>query len=371
MKNELQPAWVCLGMLLILLTAIPAGAWGQSCSNDDPDVTLTFTDLGLGTVQIFYLSDFDPSDVSHHPLLFSFSVTNQGGAIRTLRLGFEVHSESDQLLDGMTESFPVAPSETKTGTNQQLSDETSEFELDSFDISSAGEELEDTILEIGYLPEGEYTFILTLTDVALATEISRCEFTITVTNPRTIDLIFPGSWFGGDLPPEASPLPQFQWQSRASRFNFRLCPVLPGDASGDEVMENEPVYASLDFATGFVGTHTFLYPPSAEELVDGQGYCWQVEAIVPTSSGDVLFYSDILCFEFGTAAGGGSLDRILNLLQLGLPPGRLAQILEQLEGLEPTGYVTIDGIQVSLEDLEQLLEILLAEGWEVGDVEIE
>ena len=354
-------------LLAVLWIIWPGGVRAQSCTNDDPEVILTLTDLGIGVIEVFYLADFDPSDEALHPLLFRFTISNLGMDSRELELRFEVHSEEDQLLEGFSEPFALAPGEVKSATNQELSDENSEFDLDSIDISATGEALKDAILETGYLPEGDYTFILALNDVATSIQISICELTVTVTNPRAVDPILPGSAFGGNLPVENAALPQFQWQSRAIRFNFRLCSALPGDGSGEEVMENEPVYENLDFDTGFRGTHTFLYPLSAEALVPGASYCWQVEALVPTSGGEATFYGDILCFEVDS----GALESIASSLPLTLPPGVLDALLALLWGYEPTGNITIDGVPMSAAELQALLDSLLAAGWEIGEVRFE
>lgn len=365
MKTSLHPT--ALLFLVLLWISWPGGAGAQSCTNDDPEIILTLTDLGIGLVDIFYLADFDPADEALHPLLFRFTVSNLGTAARELELRFEVHAESDQLLEGFSDPFSLAPGEIKGATNQELTDANSEFELDSIDISDTGEDLKDTIMETGYLPEGDYTFILALNDMDTGTQISICQLVIHVTNPRTLDPILPGSTFGGMLPIEYAALPQFQWQSQATRFNFRICPVLPGDASGEEVMENEPIYANLDFESLFHGTHSFLYPLSAEALVPGESYCWQVEALVPTSGGEATFYSDILCFEFA----GGDLETLRSSLPLTLPEEVLAAILALLSGYEPTGNVTLDGVPMSIVELQALLDSLLAEGWEIGDVRFE
>ncbi len=354
-------------IIIALTVAWTVSATAQSCTDDDPDIVLTMTDLGISTVEIFYLADFDPSDGSLHPLLFQFSAANTGDDLRQLVLRFEVNSEDAQLLEGVSDPFNLAAGEVKSATNQELSDDNSDFDLNTMSISDAGEELKDVVLEVGYLPEGEYTFVLALVDVATTEQVSICYLSFHVSNPRSIDLIFPGGSFGGALPITLTTLPQFQWQSDAVNFNFRLCPVLPGDASGEEVMENAPVYENLDFVTGFLNTHTFLCPLSAEAFVPDESYCWQIEALVPTSGGGVVFYSDILCFQ----VGAGMFDELIASLPINLPPGVLASILSLLQDYQATGNVTLDGVAISATELQGLLDNLLAEGWEIGEARFE
>ena len=360
------------GMILaaLVLACLPAVTAAQTCSNEDPDIALNMADLGLGAAKMFYLSDFDPDDTSLDPLLFSFTLQNLGTSMRQLELWLAVDHDGERLLEGHSDPFDLIGGDMLTGTNRDLGSAGSRFELNTFDISGAGEELEQVILETGYLPEGEYLFELSLREDGET--LSVCVILLHVTNPRAVNLISPGEAFSDSPPLQEYAHPVFQWQSRAERFTLRLCPVLSGDWSGEEAMENEPVFEKLDFATGFTGTHTFLYPPSAEILEEGRSYCWQVEAEVLTSSGTVSFQSEIYCFRVSLTGSGRAFedDFIYALLAL-LPPDLMDEILAELEGCRPTGDYVLDGGSVTGAELLQALELALLSGWEVGDWEVQ
>ena len=361
--------WIGAAALALLLACLPSPAGAQSCSDEDPYIHLSMTDLGLGSSKMFYLSDFDPDNTSLDPLLFSFEVQNLSTPMRQLELWLSVDHEGERLLEGHSDPFDLLGMEILSGTNRDLGDPGSRFELNTFDISGAGEELENQILETGFLPEGEYLFELSMREAGEA--LSACVITLNVTNPRAVNLVSPGDIFSDTPPVQDTPFPIFQWQSRAEQFSFRLCPVLPGDWSGEESMENQPVYENLDFATGFTGMHTFLYPPSAEILEDGQSYCWQVHAEVMTSSGTVGFSSEIFCFEVQLASTAVTESDLLEMLLALLPAELHEDILAELQGYRASGEILIDGSAVTNTELLQLLETSLLDGWEVGEWEVE
>jgi len=358
--------------LCVIGMAAASFAIAEPCDDFYPErVALTMSDLGLGLIDVFYLSDFDPSDLGSHPVLFSFTVENRGEEPLELKLGFEVSAADGNLLRGESSAFPVLVGQTKPGTNLDLSSAGSEFKLGKLDISAAGDELEQVVLETGYLPEGDYEFRLAVMDAGGGEELSVCILTAHVSNPRTVVPIYPGALFAESLPLEGAILPLFQWESLASRFSLRLCPVLPGNLSGEEVMENLPVYEKFDFSTGFSGLHSFLYPSSAEELLPGASYCWQVEALVSTSGGEVLFPGEIFCFEIEPGASLEANDELLQTLLLLLPPGLLDDALAELQGFGSTGEASVDGLDIPTSELPLFLQSLLSQGWVPGTVEVE
>jgi len=365
-------SWILLGVLLttFAMTA-PTGATAQTCDNEDPEIELGLVDLGLSAVGIFYLSDFRPAAEGGAAPLFRFGVGNLGAGARELVLGLQLESESGPLFSAATDPFTVEGGQTLSGSNLDLASSGSMFEMSKLEMSDTADDLESLILQLGFLPAGIYSIRLNLTDPASDEELSACFITFTVNNPRAVDLILPGAPFVADLPAEGSPFPLFQWRSEAARFDFRLCPVLPGDASGEEVMGNEPIHEHLGIDTAFTGTHTWLYPPGAEPLVAGGRYCWQVEAIVPTSSGDITFSSEIFCFEMATTRAASGFDELLDLLSQILPPGTLDELAPRLEGFRSTGEVAVNGEALSPAEMMVLIRTLLSAGWQVGNPEIE
>jgi hypothetical protein len=359
--RTLAAAAVALGAIVAVSTGAPSPAFAQF-TNTNPSV-MTVTDLGLTNVEMFFVSDFDPSDIGLHPLLFRIEVTNPDASNPTsFRLQFTVTGEAE-LIDGETDPIDFAPSERKFATNRDFTNEGSEFDLDRLSISTEAKDLEDVILETGFLPEGVYAFELILTENG--TEVARSTGEVNVTNPRNIELIAPGDTFGGRLPRVTNPFPQFQWVSLASQFRFVLCPVLPGDTSGEEVMENQPVFHTI------TGLNNLAYPASAEQLANNHRYCWQVTSIIDASGGPFEVPSDIFCFRMSTGIPVQAFNEIMRTITANMPGEVMDAIMTQLREYSPTGVVTVGGRQVSVSDLTTLLEQLRAQGWRVGDVEVQ
>jgi hypothetical protein len=111
-----------------------------------------------------------------------------------------------------------------------------------------------------------------------------------ITRPEALG---PGVLYGNLIEELSNPNPQFQWFSQASKFEFALYPVLPGQSSQEEVLLNRPVFVKKEITSS-----SLLYPPSAELLENGQVYAWQVKGYFYTAKGVELLPSNVFWFKF-------------------------------------------------------------------------
>jgi len=350
---------------------VPAGQASGQCAA--PELTLT---LNHG-IEVFRVGDFDPSDTHYHPHILTVVICSDTTEVRQVKLGLVIDSDVHGILgQGETGPFDLLPGNI-TISNRGLTEASGIYELDNYHVTPEADELEELILELGYLPEGTYCFHLTMEPAGTGPHdfspitVEDC---LTVTNPINLELIQPGAPFGGECPYVLSSHPQFQWNSRASSWIIRIAEVEPGDVSGEDVMEHVPVYeAELGpsdvFGGGATGTISWNYPSAGEDLTRGASYCWQITALVETSGGTEEIPSEIFCFQRWDPEDEGS-GQILEILSR-IMPGLLEMLGPELEGLTPTGMIMLDGEFVDLAKLEEIINGIASGDLEVLEARIE
>jgi hypothetical protein len=346
-----RAAFLLAAAMVVFL--VPAGPAGAQC----PGVTVTLDH----SIEVFRVGDFDPSDTHFHPLIFTAQMCNNLSEPRQVKLGLVIDSDTQGVLGtGETMPFDLAPG-VITINNRDLTEASGIYELEDYHVMPEADELEDLILQLGYLPEGTYCFHLTMEpagDGPYDFEPITVEDCLTVTNPVNLELLQPGAPFGGACPYVLTAHPQFQWSSRASRWQIRIAMVEPGDGSGEDVMENVPVYeAELGptdvFGGGATGIISWNYPSAGEDLIRGQSYGWQVIALVETSGGTEEYPSEVFCFQYWNPEDQGA-EEILDVLSR-IMPELLDLLGPGLEGLTPTGTILVDGREVDLATLEGIV----------------
>jgi hypothetical protein len=236
-------------------------------------------------IETLRLSDFDPIRPAASPVVFRTYVTVSASPL-TLRLEVDVESQNFGFLGTATVDLgSVTPGQTVSVTNQ---------DFDTYELSDASNQVIELATERGFLPPDDYYFIVRVIDLENGDEVGTDTAVITTTNSGSqIDLVGPGSMLDQEPEPIATPYPVFQWFSDATRFNFALYEVRPGQASAEDIVASLPVFEQTSVPPG-----TFVYPNAAEELASGKRYAWQIEAISTTSSGDEAFPSEMLWFVY-------------------------------------------------------------------------
>jgi hypothetical protein len=319
----------------------------------------------LYNVESIYAADFVPENVGQQPDFLSIILQNGSGQGQNIVLEVSIRQErprSAELFRGTTDPFLLGPGARRI-TNRDLSNENSDVAIESYDISSDLDELNDQIRESGQLPAGSYLVQVTALRAPIGTVLGRGEVRLELVNPTRVELLTPGGRFGETPEIVQTANPRFQWSvdqglaSAPGTYQLRVAAV-EGAASPEEAMQAYPSWETITNAT------TALYPGSvsAIPLEPGKTYAWQVKREVRSSGGSVFLESPIFWFKMagGEDAEGsepaGELGAALQLDEL----ARALGLGGQLQGFRPTGQMTVDGKTVSGDTLETLLRAILA-----------
>lgn len=328
-------------------------------------------------MQTFYVADFmdlarESIDTSMMSDLFTVVIHNTPVTARevSLKVTLRIENLATLQLGGSTlawaqsQPFTIEASEMLQISNRDLGQEGSRFSIDSaksdFD-QETGEMLQDLILQTGLLPSCTFIFDVTIHD-EFEVEIAFDTRSIIVSNPSRVDLVGPGTEFGGSLPVIATDTPQFFWSTDAfasgfSRFRIRVVKV-EGAASAEEAMQGYATWEKI-----VEDQTTEIYPSSVEAIAleAGQTYAWQVERLVETSSGIHELQSDIFWFKLEDPSAGvigaGVEEEVSTMIAMILD---LQGLSSELEGYQPTGMVLVDGRPTDLNTLRNLFEQVLS-----------
>jgi hypothetical protein len=284
-------------------------------------------------IETLRMSDFDPIRPSASPVVFRSYIT-AGASPITLRLEVDVESQSYGFLGTATVALGrILPGETVVVTNQ---------DFDTYELSDASNQVIELATERGILPPDDYYFIIRAIDIQSGDELGTDTAIITTTNSGSqIDLVAPGALLGQEPEPLSNPYPIFQWFSDATRFNFALYEVRPGQATAEDIVASLPVFEQSDVPPG-----TFVYPNAAEVLVSGKRYAWQIQAISRTSSGEEAYPSELLWFLYE------GIDNPLTDEDPNAPQQMVTVAVEPQEAVLGAGESIM--LEASVEDLNDL-----------------
>ncbi|MFQ5649644.1 MAG: hypothetical protein ACE5IY_06850 [bacterium] len=344
-------------------------------------------------LDVFFLKDFDINRPGNGPPVFFVLIQNdtrlrdgsaEGKPRVVLRLSIKSQRHDVELSSGTTVPFTLMPNENIRLSNNDLFTNSGPYRFDEFRIASdLLADLLDDILTTGKLPSDVYKFKVELAQrteegqiIPFSGATTDDTFEIRVTNPRRLDLIFPGApatGRRGDCQRIFTNLPQFRWESDMRLFRVVVAEVRPGE-DPESILNQEPRFVrnyfiqknlrrripDLNFAElrgriEILPAPTFQYPASGEVLAlrPGKAYLWRVTGFVQSSSGLIPLQSEIFCF------GVPRLDR------LGSPMQQLGGLLKNLlgpdydkifgEGGELEGYeprrITFNGKEVTLPEI--------------------
>jgi hypothetical protein len=315
----------------------------------------------LQNAQILRVSDFNVTGSGSVSRLFELTITSNVPTNVILR--FQLTSDrfpGVSIVNAISQQFSI-PAGARTLTYQDLTlGGQIVYDAESLD------ELTDTILKIGRLPTGVYTFtVIAEGPTGQASDNQQ----IVVSNPTSLDLISPGAPVGGsECFAQFGLLPQFKWDSNADRFLITVCEAMPTNSSPEDVMQNQPRFQKMlcrgalrgqdpqcqDF---FDGSPAFLYPSGGLPLEYGKTYYWQVQAVIDAPSGEVRLPSEIWCFQISAIGDPGTEIMLQQLLSL-LSSGDLEALFREggpLHGFKPTGAAALNGRRMNLTELIGLL----------------
>ena len=256
--------------------------------------------------------------------------------------------------------------------------------LDRLDPSQA-EVIMQSVMTTGKIADGEYTFevnILSASDQVLQSDSK----TILVQSPVAISLESPAGTLSDTLDNTVyTTFPIFQWFSqicngcntfiRVAQFNSQT------HSSMEDAMEDQrvlPFDQTVDWYQ-IDNINSFQYPFSgAYPLEEGNVYCWQVMITMPTTSGSEEMVSTIASFKIGEPGNIESNEMMSNPLLMALQQllgdeqyNTLFGSGSELQGFNPTGQVDVNGITVDESTINNLLNQIMNNNYQIQSVTVD
>ena len=369
---------------------------------DPPNVTLQGEIFEYAT---YYINSFDINTGSTNVQIFRYTLSSVDTGFQEVKVHFKASMispslgiESNQtIIEVQTDPFRF-----KNGIlldNRFISSETTiiydmdsppnsiELKgqvLDRLDPSQA-EVIMQSVMTTGKIADGEYTFevnILSASDQVLQSDSK----TILVQSPVAISLESPAGTLSDTLDNTVyTTFPIFQWFSqicngcntfiRVAQFNSQV------HSSMEDAMEDQrvlPFDQTVDWYQ-IDNINSFQYPFSgAYPLEEGNVYCWQVMITMPTTSGSEEMVSTIASFKIGEPGNIESNEMMSNPLLMALQQllgdeqyNTLFGSGSELQGFNPTGQVDVNGITVDESTINNLLNQIMNNNYQIQSVTVD
>ncbi|NOZ03019.1 MAG: hypothetical protein GXO92_00215 [FCB group bacterium] len=372
---------------------------------------------GSGPVQLvidftpyvtYYVSSIDLSTGSSNVPIFNATLsTEEDSSLVIIEFEIQINSEvldmeDEPLIRVVTDPFWLkAPIVLN---NQDLTIDTRElFDVEGnrvpfrvrieerIELSDA-EELFNTVVQSGRLPDGIYRFIVTIKNGYDPGDILiQREEVINVSTPTYLQLMTPGSASLADTSINEiyTSYPVMQWESdpcnipEGCMFYIRVAEFIPGQHATVEEAIESLTRLPLDQSQGWYpvgrGVTSFQYPATdAGELEQGKVYVWQVLKVLDTTAGMDGILSEIFAFkvkDFTTGGGAGGsaavlTDPVMITLQSLIGEEQFNAIFgvgNPYAAYTTNGNVTLDGNSVDLSVIQALLSQGVAETDSLGN----
>ena len=354
----------------------------------------------------YYVSSFDVATGATNVQIFNYSLTSNiypvyikirfkativspGLGINNAATIVEVETDPFQIQDGLyLDNRDLSSEQTFINDN---SGNQIELQGQLIDVLDPGlsEAIMQTILTSGKLSDGQYTFSvmvyggLTENDLSLVFDDSK---TFVIQSQVPITLESPG----GALSDTTDNLlytnfPIFQWSSgppctgcetyiRVAQFDSDVHSGLEDAIEDQRVLpsnQNED-WELID------NVNSFQYPFSgAYPLEAGNVYCWQIRITLPTTSGTKDMFSPIYAFKIGQAGNiettSAITDPLLMMLQQAIPDKFNSYFGSgmALVGYVPSGQIEINGVTVDQSVINNLLQQIMSQNYQINSVQVE
>ncbi len=260
-----------------------------------------------------------------------------------------------------------------------------ELEFSSMEIGDMASML-SSILQSGQLPNGTYTFSMTVTPEG-GDPLGEPQI-ISITDQDLLQIISPGGALADTTFNEVyTSYPLFQWSADACNvpggceYFIRVAEYRLDEHSSLEQAIEGVTILPLDQTLGFtsIGSEisTFQYPTNGGDLIPGKIYVWQIRKDLPTTSGTEQLLSDIVAFkvkDFSSSGSSGTSD-------MGdmSPTGMLLRTLigddladrmfgdgGEVAGMFTNGNITLNGESVDISVIQSLVSSGIAVKDEYG-----
>jgi hypothetical protein len=376
---------------IFLLLIIPTFLFGQI-----PDIEVILFGF-RNQARIFYIGDLDPTGLGNAPLYYTLQINNKGSIDARIQLRLDILSGGESFVDATTEPFSLPAQQQYDFTNIQLSTgaiitpipgTTEEVKFTQINLNfDKINNLQNVVSSTGKLPAGIYRFVFTVYQENNPSLIfGSTEETLTITNPTTIEPLYPGERVNQQVLTEIpTTFPYFYWQSDAQLFNLYVFRKYESKSVQD-VLNRDPIlhlerYPNNLFQYPAESDPLFFYNELGDQvgrsigpvrpLEPGNTYYWYVEAIIPTNSGETILPSDIYQFKVSEVVGAqADADIILRYLRQILGD-KYDNYMSQLQGCDPNGNILLNGVPVQIETLIQLATKIQDKQAEIKDIVVQ
>ncbi|MGH1366230.1 MAG: hypothetical protein ACRBF0_21905 [Calditrichia bacterium] len=397
---------------LTFLIALFTSLWAFPQGNFQVDLQLI-----NANAQIFPIGDFDFARTGLVDPYYIVQIQNLSNEPQDLILCLEVRYNGDIIAQSESDIIPQVPSSqqyvlTSQAINQNIASINGQpvrFLNTTVDFTTVNE-LESQVLSTGRAPAGTYQVRMFYGDQTIGLDCASAALSdpflgdnvMTITNPTTLEPLFPGRSANDSEVEEVGTLfPFFQWQSdidpasfgfqQAEKFASQSSDEPPfytlqvfekydEDESIDDVLSHPPVLSLDKFKQNF-----FQYPTESDPLLtsgevvgpvrplrSGATYYWQITSVIPTAIGADQLESDVFRFKVSDLANAGNSSRlILQILQQMLGP-RYGIVNQELveKGFEPTGDISVEGTALEVSELLQYLNAIIQGKATIKEVEV-
>ncbi len=381
-------------MKKLIITIITVGFLVASSNPNNYQLSGYFNESNLVT---FYVGSFDLETGQSNVELFHYSLTaNQYDSEEVLKLTFSLSLQSqslgfnslEELLSGYVEVKGVSSALHFSSTDINVNDPLSDYniQVEGHEISAPSQDIIDhisnTIIESGKMPDGNYSFSITLSgENGVYDHVVE---NIQIYSPVMLDLVTPGGTIG-DTSTTAiyTTYPVFQWSAdycpdctygiRICEFNIENHSTL-SEAIND--MSVLPLSQSEEFYTLLGDATTFQYPVSdAGSLEPGKLYVWQVIRTYGTTLGTEDILSDIYIFKIlSLEEPAGAFDPNQELIRDLIGEQQYELYFGsggELSGYFSTNTVTVNGEEIPISQLYEFLSQIQTGNITIIDVEVE
>ncbi len=269
--------------------------------------------------------------------IFTITMSTEGQSIvnAIMLMRIDISLATGEELPGIVglQTAPFSIPGQRTITNFDLKDPA--FARNYVVNEAHKRRLEEIALPSGLLPAGMYRFSLEVRPDD-GREPTRHEFQLELTNPSSIDLLFPNT--GESLVTE---FPVFQWRGDAPEWRLSIFQRLPGQTSNEEAASGVPYF------TAVTREQLYQYPGTGSRLLESnQTYVWYVEGL-PVEAGGIQrpFRSEIRSFTLVRSGSGDdtqTTNEFLDELERVLGPD-YKHLIDELR----TSQVTSSAIQLN------------------------
>ena len=317
----------------VLLSFLPAMTVAQLIV--DPPIT--------ANVNTLTFADVDIRDATTSKWLFTVNIRSGNAPLVLLAvmdMKISAHLANGEVYQNAIELVTSPFKVPRAITNIDLTNK-NDVQIATWNFDeTAKNRFKDLALATGAMPPGIYHFDI-LVSASLISSVTQ-SFDLVLTNPSSIDLIFPAY---GD--PSVSPLPLFQWRFDGTTSRISIFEKRPQQATLEEAANGVPQLSTV------VNSTSFQYPSAgARSLEPGKTYVWYVEGLANVAGGVALPIRSELRSFVVSAQGAESLQSYLDDLERALD-AKYKPVFDEIrsEGLLPTGIIRINGSVISVTEL--------------------